>query len=175
MQSTFEQFPIRMVLLANAVSLAIYASGAYVFAQWSPVAAVLYVAYCAWVESGVLRRSCAHCYYYGKRCAFGKGKLCALLLPKGESRKFVERKVTWRDLVPDILVMLLPLLAGIALLVRHYSWAVLGALAVLLALSFAGNAFVRGSFACKYCKQKEFGCPASELFGKANRKASAAR
>jgi hypothetical protein len=39
------------------------------------------------------------------------------------------------------------------------------ALAVLIALSFVGNAVLRGSFACKYCKQREIGCPAEKLFG----------
>ena len=34
----------------------------------------------------------------------------------------------------------------------------------LVALSFGGNAVVRGSFTCKYCKQQELGCPAQALF-----------
>jgi len=38
--------------------------------------------------------------------------------------------------------------------------------AILLVLSFGGNAFIRGSFACNYCKQKEIGCPAEKLFSK---------
>jgi len=34
----------------------------------------------------------------------------------------------------------------------------------LVMLSFVGNAVIRGSFACKYCRQREIGCPASRLF-----------
>jgi hypothetical protein len=37
-------------------------------------------------------------------------------------------------------------------------------LVVLVFLSLAGNAIIRGSFACKYCRQREIGCPAEKLF-----------
>jgi hypothetical protein len=33
-------------------------------------------------------------------------------------------------------------------------------------LSMGGNAMLRGSLACKYCKQKELGCKAEQLFNK---------
>jgi hypothetical protein len=33
-------------------------------------------------------------------------------------------------------------------------------------LTFIGNGLVRGSLACKYCKQREIGCPAEQLFNK---------
>jgi hypothetical protein len=36
----------------------------------------------------------------------------------------------------------------------------------LLLLGFMGNALVRGQLACRYCKQREIGCPATQLFTK---------
>jgi hypothetical protein len=68
--------------------------------------------------------------------------------------------------VPDFLVLIFPLIGGIVLLVTAFNWVILALLIVLLVLSFAGNAFIRGSYACKFCKQKELGCPAERLFNK---------
>jgi hypothetical protein len=107
-----------------------------------------------------------NCYYYDKVCAFGKGKLSALLFQKGDPQKFAQNQIRWRDLVPDFLVLIFPLIGGIVLLVMAFNWIILILLVVLITLSFAGNAFIRGSYACKYCKQKELGCPAEQLFNK---------
>lgn len=163
---SYESFPLRIVLLSNVVTIAIYAIGAYIFSGFGTWWAVLYLVYCGWIEVRVYRHSCVNCYYYGKVCGFGKGKLCSLLLKKGDPQKFVETQINWFDLVPDFMVFILPTIGGIVLLVTAFSWVVLALLAVLLVLSFGGNALVRGSFACKYCKQKEFGCPAEKLFSK---------
>jgi hypothetical protein len=129
--------------------------------------AVLYLLYCGFIETRLLRRSCVNCYYYGRLCAFGKGKLSALLFKKGDPEKFAQDQIRWLDLVPDFLVSIIPLIAGIVLLATSFNWVILVLLVVLLALSSGGNAFIRGSYACKYCKQKELGCPAEKLFNKA--------
>jgi hypothetical protein len=34
----------------------------------------------------------------------------------------------------------------------------------LIFLGFAGNAYVRSRLACRYCTQREIGCPAQKLF-----------
>jgi hypothetical protein len=69
--------------------------------------------------------------------------------------------------VPDFLVFLVPIVGGVALLVRQFTWLLLGMLAILVMLSSVGNALVRGALACRYCKQRQIGCPAEKLFGKA--------
>jgi hypothetical protein len=163
----YENFPFRIVLLSNSVGVSIYAVGVYIMAGCGIWWAALYLLYCGWIEIRLLRRSCVNCYYYGKLCAFGKGKLSALLFKKGDPEKFVEAHIRWLDLVPDFLVSIIPLIAGIVLLVTSFNWVILVLLVVLLALSSGGNAFIRGSYACKYCKQKELGCPAEKLFNKA--------
>ncbi len=169
MQSNYENYPFRIIALSNALSLSIYALGLFVFFHLGIVFAVIYLMYCMWVEIHLLRGSCVDCWYYGKFCAFGKGALCAMVFPKGDVKKFIERKVTWRAIVPDIVLLIFPLLGGIIVLFQRFSWTIAGALAALVALSFAGNAFIRGSFACKYCKQRELGCPAAQLFNKAGK------
>ena len=163
---TCENFPVWIVLLSNFVAIGIYASGAYILAGFGVLTAVLYLLYCAWIEIRLLRGGCVDCYYYGKICAFGRGRLCSLFFGKGDPRRFVEREFSWSMILPDLMVSVLPFVGGIVLLVRDFVWPLVGALAVLVALSTGGNVVVRGSFACKYCKQRELGCPAEEAFRK---------
>ena len=163
---SYDDFPARIVLLSNSVAISIYAIGVYVMAKCGIWWLLLYLLYCGWIEIKLLRRSCVNCYYYGRICAFGKGKLSALLFKKGDPQKFVEDQIRWLDILPDFLVSIIPFIAGIVLLVTDFNWIILALLIVLLALSSAGNAFVRGSYACKHCKQKEIGCPAEKLFNK---------
>jgi len=164
--STYERFPFSIVSLSNGLSISIYAIGLYILAQCGIWWAVLYLLYCGVFEIRLLRYHCVNCYYYDKVCAFGKGKLSALLFKKGDPQKFAEKEVKWLDLVPDFLVLIFPLIGGIVLLVMDFNWIILILMVVLIALSMGGNAFIRGSYACKYCKQKELGCPAEKFFNK---------
>ncbi len=166
----YENFPARIVLLSNCLVASIYASGIYIMVQCGIWWVALYVLYCAWIEIKLLRGSCVNCYYYGGICAFGKGRLCSWLFKKGDSEKFAQSQIRWLDLVPDFLVSIIPLIAGIVLLAMAFNWVVLALLVALVVLSSAGNAFIRGSYACKFCKQRELGCPAEKLFraGKAS-------
>jgi hypothetical protein len=162
----FENFPLRLVAVSNAAGLSIYAIGLYLMAQLGPWWAVLYAAYCLWMEWRLLAGSCRFCYYYGKSCGFGKGQVCSMFFTKGTERSLSSKQITWLDIVPDLLVSLIPLLVGIALLIRSFSWLVLILVIALAFLGTAGTGFVRSQIVCKYCKQREIGCPAEQLFGK---------
>jgi hypothetical protein len=160
----YEAYPISLVILCNLVPLAIYALGGYILAGLGAGVLVVYVLYCLWVEAKVLRDSCTDCYYYGKWCGLGKGRLCALLFPRGSPQRFAERQISWKDLLPDLMVFVAPLVGGIARLVTHFAWPVLLALVALVALNFAGNAATRGAIMCRFCRQRAIGCPAQNLF-----------
>jgi hypothetical protein len=165
-ETGYDIFPLWMPLLAVILSLASYGVGAYILAGFGLIFAVLYLLYCLWIELTIMRKSCVHCYYYGKTCGLGKGKLCSLFFKKGEPAKFTERQISWADLLPDFLVSVIPLAGGIILLVTDFSWLLVALVVLLVLLGFGGNALIRGSFACKYCKQREIGCPAEQLFSK---------
>lgn len=163
----YENYPIRIVLLSNLVALSIYGIGAYILAGLLLWLLIPYLLYCLWLEIRLIRRSCVNCYYYGKVCAFGKGKLCAVIIKtKGNPQVFTQDKITWIQLLPDFAVSLIPLIAGISILIIDFAWLLLALVIVLGILSFGGNAIIRGSFACKFCKQREIGCPAEQLFNK---------
>ncbi|RZN37037.1 MAG: hypothetical protein EFT35_07065 [Methanophagales archaeon ANME-1-THS] len=162
---TYDNFPAWIAILSNLVSLSIYTLGAYILAGFGILFAILYLLYCLWLEVQILRKSCVDCYYYGKVCGLGKGKLCPLLFKQGDPKKFVEKEVTWAQILPDFMVFIIPLVGGIILLVRDFTWLLVALLIILGILAFGGTALIRGSFACKYCKQREIGCPAEQLFG----------
>ena len=164
--SSFENFPWWMVAICNAVGLAIYAIGLYLMARLGVVCGVLYAAYCVWMEWRLLSRSCRYCYYFGKRCGFGKGWVCSRLFSKVPEHTWCTKRISWRDVVPDFMVSLIPLGVGITMLIRSFSWLVLLLIVALVLLGSVGTGLVRGQLACKYCKQRELGCPAERLFGK---------
>ena len=162
----YENYPLWIVILTNIVSFTIYGTGAFIVYKIGWIWLVLYILYIAWLESRLLRRSCVNCYYYGKVCAFGKGKLSSLFFKEGDTNRFKEDKITWKDMVPDLMVSLIPIVAGVILLVIDFQWLILSMVLLLLLLSSLGNGLIRGSLACKYCKQREIGCPAEQLFSR---------
>jgi len=163
---TFDDYPAWIVILCNAVSWAIYAVGAYVLARVSIWLAVPYLVYILWLEARLLRNACVDCAYYGKMCAFGRGKICGAVFQRGDAQRFSAREVSWKDMIPDLLVSLIPLAGGILLLVLNgWDWLIAGLLLLLLILASSVTGLVRGNLACKYCRQKDLGCPAYELFG----------
>ncbi len=163
---TYETFPARMVVICNAVGLGIYAIGLFLTSRLGIAWGVLYAAYCLWMEWRLLNGSCRSCYYYGKRCGFGKGRLCAWLFARRTEPQSSTRRFTWWNVMPDFLVSLIPLGVGIALLIRSFSWFVLVAIVVLVGLGSVGTGYIRSQIACRFCKQRELGCPAEQLFGK---------
>jgi hypothetical protein len=163
---SYENYPFRFVLIGNLLSLSIYGLGIFVIAQIGLIWVFFYLLFILLIEYRLLKHSCKYCYYYGKYCAFGKGKLCALFFKKGDPQIFVNTEITWKSLIPDFLVFLIPLLSGIVLLIIKFKLGLLLILGLLFLLGFIGNALIRGNLACKYCKQREIGCPAVKFFSK---------
>lgn len=161
-----ENYPIAIVIGSNLLSLLIYIIGAFILFRFSIVWVICYVIFILLLEFRLLSGHCVDCYYYGRTCAFGKGRLSSLFFPKGSPEKFSRMKLTWRDIVPDFLAFMIPLLAGTLLLIQEFTWTVLILIIALFLLGFAGNALVRGQLACRYCRQREIGCPAEQLFDK---------
>jgi hypothetical protein len=161
-----ENYPVRTVILSNTLSVFTYLSGFYIMMQPGWIAGLLYLLYILAMELRVVKYHCINCYYYGKTCGFGKGKLSALFFKKGESARFCANEMTWKDMIPDILVSLIPLITGIVLLIIHFNFIVLAALILLIILATKGNELIRGSYTCNHCIQKDLGCPADKLFNK---------
>lgn len=168
MESTrsFENYPKWIVLVSNSVSLALYLSGLYIMSEIGLWASVLYLLYILLMEYRLLRYHCVNCYYFGKTCGFGQGRLSALFFKKGDTLLFCSGKIEWKDLIPDLLVSLVPFIAGIILLILDFNFLLLAVLLLLVIFTTSGNAAVRGKLACRFCRQREIGCPAEALFNK---------
>jgi len=161
-----ENYPFWMVFTSNLVSLLIYGIGGYILFQHGIIWVVAYLIFILVFEFRLISRHCPDGYYYGRTCAFGKSRLSALFFRKGSPEKFTGMTITWKDVVPDFLLFIIPVLAGILLLIKGFTWTILILVIALLLPGFAGNALVRAHLACKYCKQREIGCPATQLFNK---------
>ena len=160
----YENYPWWIVLVSNLLSLSTYIIGFCILFGLGLFFAILYILYCLFMEIRLLKEGCVNCYYYGKTCGFGKGRLSALFFKQGDISKFIQREMDWKDMIPDLMVSVFPLVGGIILLINDYSWIILVLMIVLVILSMAGNAFIRGSLTCSGCKQRELGCPAEKLF-----------
>jgi hypothetical protein len=163
---THDNFPLWIVILSNSVSFLIYLSGFMITLSLSWIAAILYLVFILALEFRLLSKHCVNCYYWGKTCGFGKGRLSSLFFKRGDPSKFCEKSFNWKDMIPDLLVSLIPLLIAIVIMIFKFNLVLLFAAIILITLTTIGNGFIRGNLSCKYCKQREIGCPAEQLFSK---------
>jgi hypothetical protein len=161
---THENYPARLIILSNLVSFLIYVSGFLITLRAGWIAAALFLVFILALEYRLISRHCINCYYWGKSCGFGKGRISAVFFKRGDPKKFCAKKMTWKDMIPDLAVSLVPLLISIVLMIIRFDIFLLIAAIALILLSTAGNGFIRGKLTCRYCKQRELGCPADELF-----------
>ena len=162
----YDTYPLWAVLVSNAVSVSTYAIGAFLMFQAGTFWLFLYLVFIAALEIRLLSGHCVDCTYYRKVCAFGKGKVSAFFFPRGDPGRFCGQKITWIDILPDFLVSLAPMGAGILLLIGRFDWLIFLLVVALFLLGFVGNGLVRALIACRFCRQRELGCPAEQLFRK---------
>ena len=162
--ASFEKYPLRTILISNLVSLLIYGLGYAILLRAGLYFAMIYLAYILLLELRLIKNHCTGCYYHGRLCGFGKGLISEWFFNKRDPSGFCIKKFTWKDMIPDLLVSLVPLVTGIVLLIMNFNGILLLELLVIFFLTSSGNGYVRGKLTCKYCKQRELGCPAAMLF-----------
>jgi hypothetical protein len=163
---SYDNFPLWIPLLAIALSVIGYGVGAVILSGFGIIFSILYLFYCVGAELQVIIKSCKDCWYYGKVCGLGKGKVAPFFVKKGDPKMFADRDISWVHMIPDFLVLIIPLVGGVILLILEFSLLVLVLMITLFILFFGGTAFIRGAYACKYCRQKDIGCPAYAVFNK---------
>jgi hypothetical protein len=163
---TYDNFPVWIVMLSNLVSILIYSSGFFITLRLGWIAAILYLVFILAFEYRLISKHCVNCYYWGMTCGFGKGRLSALFFKRGDPAKFCNNDMSWKDMIPDLLISLVPFIIGIILMIIKFYFTLLFAASILIVLTTMGNGFIRGNLTCRYCKQRELGCPAQKLFNK---------
>ncbi|MDD4179446.1 MAG: hypothetical protein PHH14_05305 [Candidatus Margulisbacteria bacterium] len=165
-QNTCDNYPFWIPSLSILLSLAIYSFGAYLLSVFGLIAVLPYIAFCLWTEYRVLSMSCRYCCYYGKLCGVGKGLVAPLFVKKGDPKIFLEKAIGWKELIPDFLVFLIPVIGGIIYLFIRFNFLTILLIAAIVSLAMPGAGFMRSCLLCPNCKQRELGCSAEKLFGK---------
>jgi hypothetical protein len=162
----YENYPGWVVVLSNLNQILSYGLGFLVMYKIGLIFAFLYLAYILVLEIRLLKTHCVDCYYWGRNCGFGKGRISALFFKKGDVARFCSKGIKPTDMIPDLLASLIPVLTGIVLIIVKFDFLLLAAVLVLILLTTAGNGFIRGRLVCRYCKQRDLGCPAERMFNK---------
>jgi len=87
----YENYPTMIVFGSNLLSFLIYGIGAFILYKFGLILVIFYVLFILFLEFRLLSRHCVDCYYYGKTCAFGKGRLSSLFFP-GANRSSSTKK-----------------------------------------------------------------------------------
>jgi len=170
MKKSYENYPWWSIVVSNLVPLGIYIIAGYVIFQFGLTWFLVYLAYFAILEITFYPQACVYCYYYGKWCAFGKGKVAALLFKRKEPQKFCERQAKLINILPELLVVIVPVVLGVVLLLRNFNLIILIIIVLDVLLWTFGNALVRGKLACPNCQQGEICCPTKDMFLKKTKK-----
>ncbi len=71
----YDNYPARVVILSNLVSLGIYGLGFMIIYRLGLAFSFFYLIYILIFELRLIRNHCTNCYYWGKICGFGKGRV----------------------------------------------------------------------------------------------------
>src|SRR4030042_1150271 len=112
----YENYPMRIVFISNLLSVLIYLIGAFIVYQTGIIWLFIYLCYLIFLEIRLLKNSCIDCYYFGKTCAFGKGRISCLFFKKGDTKRFSQKKARWIDILPDLIAVVVPAVICIFLL-----------------------------------------------------------
>ena len=117
-----EEFSKFTIIIGNISMLLWITLGTIACWYLSPFVALLYLLFAIIMIFIVLRKMvCTNCYYYGKRCAMGWGKISAIFFGKGDVDKFSSSIGIKLAPVTYGLLTLIPLILIIISLVRGFS------------------------------------------------------
>jgi hypothetical protein len=138
------------------------ALGAFILYQLHPLFGAAYILLCAVCLIVCLNYRCRFCWYFGKRCYAGLGKLAGVLFEPGEPAGFAKPGNLIPAAIFSFTVLLLPLLVILVIVLIGFSWLNLALLLSYLLVVVAPGFVLRKSLVCDHCKQGELGCPAYE-------------
>jgi hypothetical protein len=153
-----EEHPKTTIILANVVMAIWIASGTMACWFLHPLVGWIYLAIALTMVGVVLRKVvCTNCYYYGKWCGTGWGKLAALFFKEGDMEKFSTGSGI--KLAPGVygLLSLIPMVLVVISIIMEFTVPKIIVLAVLLLVSIYSG-FLSRKKGCVNCKMK-LACP----------------
>ena len=156
----FEEYPITTVIAQNLFFLIYFSIGFIAILPLKilgiPIISLLYAVFLVVMLLFVLRKYlCTNCYYYGKKCSTGWGKLSSLMFKEKSGNYELGIKlagITWG------LATLIPIIGSIISLILNFTTYRLGLLILFIFLTPFNFIFHKNS--CKRCKIRNV-CPAS--------------
>ena len=122
-----------------------------------PIVSIIYIVFMAIMLIFILRKHlCTHCFYYGKVCGTGWGKLATYLFKKNSGNYELGGKlagITW------MLAMFFPLIGMIVALILNWFSITITLLLVIFVILNGINFFAHKK-SCERCKMR-FMCPGS--------------
>lgn len=164
-----DEYPIKIVCISATLTVISYLLGTIVFYVLHPILGFIFLLLAVFTIIISMKLRCTHCYYIDKYCNFGLGKLAAILFKKGDSEEFRNPKKVVPTAIMSFGTTLLPVIAGIWLIIFDFSLINLGLLLVYILLGIMPNFIVRGNF-CEKCMQGQLGCPSYEQMIKSRQK-----
>ncbi len=160
----WEEFPKSQIILGNFLMLLWIGLGTAACWFLYPIAAWIFLSVALIMVFVVLRRLvCTNCYYYGKWCPIGWGKLTALLFKQGSIEKFSKSPGVKLAPLTYGLISLIPLILVIIALVKDFTVPELVVLILLLMVS-GYSAVGNRKKSCANCKMKTI-CPGNATRG----------
>jgi len=155
-----ESFSLPRIIFANVLMLVWIVLGTIACWFVYPMVAWIYLGATIIMIFVVLRKLvCTNCYYYGKQCVLGWGKLSALFFSQGSIDQFSTCVGIKAAPITYGLLTLIPLVFCIVALVQEVTVLKVVVLVLLLAVSVYSGAISR-KMACTNCKMRLI-CPGS--------------
>lgn len=160
-----DTYPKHVIIIRWIILISAFALGIYILSDIKDFLGVVYVIYSLVALTLILPLSrCVSCFYHGKLCNTGWGKVAAYLFPKNMNRvvytKGVESKYIehYNYAILIHLLWLVPLLGSLFQVLRKRAMIVLILFLVYLFILLLEKIVLK-KLACKRCHQREF-CPA---------------
>jgi hypothetical protein len=162
----YDDYPIRIVILDLIELLSALVVGVVLVAQVGWWAVLLYAVVGCLGLVMALAYGCTRCFYYGRVCGLGLGKIAPLLFRQRDADEFgqsLSQTVAW-TLVG--LVLALPVAAGLVSLARGLSVPGLAMLVVFLGLIVV-IVVTHSRYVCGHCRQARDGrCSLGRMAGR---------
>lgn len=158
----YPPYPFAIIFLRWIFSGAAFGWGVYILVDWKDPLAYLYVLYGVACLTLILPLSrCIHCYYHGKGCSVGWGKIAGYLFPKEDEAEY-QKKYSYYILTYPL--WLFPGLVSFFQLLLKRNLKYLIIFFGFIAIWFLGKLFLKW-VCCGRCHQRDF-CPAVPFRGK---------
>ena len=151
-----ETYPKWVIIFRWIILTLAFTLGIYILADIQLMLGIIYAACSLFALTLVLPLSrCVYCYYHGKLCNTGWGKVAAYLYAKGDESFYLER---YNYAILLHLLWIVPLLASLFQLVRNKELRYVVIFLIYVLILWMEKVVLK-KLACKRCHQREF-CPA---------------